>query len=430
MTFLSLYSKKLLTTRQKVILYGAMCVCTIAFFYTYFAVEYVSNIMLISMADASPHVRIFLNENCDGNALLGSLKMNPEVTSADLAIFGEADLLVITREREEKIGEEGKIYYRGKQKVQIIGYPFDFYGYKPPFNIDNVYSSVNKERLSRSPSDDPCLIITDPNEDERLNWVVLNRKGMDYMPDGPSKPFRSSCMELLTKNSNQKTVVSYSGFFLNNPLSVTRQENIPLQIITKKTTALKIGGDEIKWIPVLDVSLKNRLHADHFANMIAKEYKFKTQSWIELNESSLPFLRGIKIIAYIGISSILLLSAIGIGTLLLLLLQEKTRQFAIIQAIGIKPLSLRMIFVRICLKAAIFSILIGGCIGSFFACLSLPYWEHLMRNFCTKTTTYLFYTPQHIYLYAGIFVLISSITAWLPSRQIAQSDPIKHLRNE
>ncbi len=430
MTFLSLYAKRLLSRRQKIILYGAMCVCVIVFVYTYLATEYVSNILLISMADASPHVRIILAEDTDGKSILNAITRDSEVTSADMGILAECECLIITREREEKIGEEGKIYYRGKQNVQIIGYPFDFHGYRPPINLANVYSSINRDRLKRSPEDDPCLIITDPKEDEQLNWVILNRKGMDFMPDGPTKPFRSSCMEIYPKNSKYKATISYSGFFLNNPLSVTRQESIPLQIIAKESTARKIGGEVVNWFPVIDVSLKHRFNADKFAKKAENDYKLKAQSWIELNETSIPFLRGIRIIAFIGIASILILSAIGIGTLLSLLLQEKTRQFAIIQAIGINVVTLRMILVKICLKASVISLSLGGVTGFLLACLSLPSWENLMKNFCTQTSVHLFFTPWHLYLYSGLFVAVSFITAWLPSRQIAYSDPIKHLRNE
>ena len=429
MTFTQFYSKKILTRRQSAVLYGSVIICLIAFTYTYFATEYIIAAMLGSIADTSPHIRIFVPSQTEADAIVEKYKT--KALRIGTGIVVEKDFYVQSRKMATEIGKPGEIYFAGTKRIKFVGYPFNHESYRPPILLENVYSRANRELTMRRPQDEPIRIITDPDEKEQKeNWAIVSKGITSIFPLGPSQ--FGDLFEVTTtmpQNTQKKIKLRTAGYLSDSPLALS-SESTGNVIYTKLTLVDKLSSPEEQRI-IVDISLRDRLTADVLAKRIIHDHPNVTvETWTKVNPIALPFLRGIRLSAYAGVSAIVLLSIIGISVLIRMLVMEKSKQLAILYAMGYNTLQLRLIFLYVGLRVAVISIISGGLIGYILARLSLPHWKGIVENFSGATSPCLIMSPSFLAKAALLTLVLCLLAAWFPTGTIVKSDPINNLRNE
>ena len=297
--------------------------------------------------------------------------------------------------------------------------------------MENIYSRTNRELTQRRPKDEPVRIITDPDEKEQQeNWVILSKGITTIFPLGPSQ--FGDLFELTTgeiTGTQKKIKMRSAGYLSDSPLVLSSETNSNI-IYTKQSLVCKISSpDERKYI--VDISLKNRMAADKLAKKILCDYpQVTTETWTQVNPIALPFLRGIRLSSYAGVAAIVLLSIIGVCVLIRMLVMEKSKQLAILYAMGYNTLQLRFIFLYIGLRVAIISIVTGGGVGYILAHLSLPHWKNIVENFSGSASSHLIFSPTYLWGAALLTLILCLLAAWFPTGSIVKSDPINNLRNE
>ncbi|MDO4574178.1 MAG: hypothetical protein Q4D98_03075 [Planctomycetia bacterium] len=433
MTFITLYSRKILSTRQKVLLITAVSVCVAALTYTYLAAEFITNALLVSISDTTAHVRLFIPQDRTDEIpeILAQIKQMPGVLRADRGCYVEKEFLVTTRKIQVELDKPGEVFFSGTKKICLVGYPFDSEMYVPPVLMENVYSESNRERMLQRPEDEPIRIITDPRETEQANWVIVNKNLTSIFPLGPA--CFGDTLELThvdTDGKSQKMELVTAGYLMDSPLLISASGYDGNQIFTKITLLERFTSPEDR-IDIIDLSLRERTRADKVEEQFSSLFSLeKTESWIDRNKTSIPFLHGLKVTACIGASAIVILSILGIFIVIMMLVVDKTRALAIVYALGLKAVHLRYIFLLIGVRVGIYALLIGGG-GAFVAgYLSLGYWKTIVENFCLVSNASLKYSPTVVTIFAlGIFSLCC-IAAWLPTRSLVTQDPVQNLKNE
>ena len=428
MNFIYFYSKKILSGRQRIILYGSVIICIMAFCYTYLAIEYICTTMLNSIADMSPHIRVFVTSPDLAKKIIDENKHIAQRIGT--GIVAEKNFYIQTRKLATEIGKPGEIFFTGIKKIKLVGYPFDNENYRPPVLLENTYSKANRDLAERRPADEPIRIITDPDErEQKENWVIISKDLTSIFPLGPSQ--FGDVFELLTTDSSGKQSCIHfrtAGYLSGDPITISSGGN---NIIYAKNSLIeKITAPEDRRL-VVDISLNDSLSADQISKDLLNRYpEITTETWIELNPAALPFLNGLRITALFGVSTIVLLSIIGISILIYMLILEKSKQIAILFAMGYNTTQLRFIFLYIGLRVAFYGVLIGGLGGYFLAQCSLPYWYDIVANFSSAVGHSLVFSFHTILGAVVITFVLCLVAAWLPTRSIVSSDPIVNLRNE
>lgn len=425
MIFALSYSKKILSRRQKAVLYGSIFVCVVALVYTYLATEYFVSAMEVSIADLSPHVRVYSSSQQESLRIVEQYKHT--VAKIDSGVLYEGNFVVRTRYFEEKKG----FYYNGVKELSFIGYSFEDESYRPPVFLENVYSASNKRKTLSNPQNEPVRIVADQDEKERrVNYVIIS-KGLTSIIENGASPFLDR-LEVCKADSSEKmegVVITTAGHLMSSPLDMNPYAGRS-DIYTKRSVVEKIAaGDEVRQI--VDISLGKRRAALKVANEIKSNFPdVGVETWISKNPQAVPVLDGIRLAAYAGVLSIALLAILGMAFIFRLIILEKTRQLAVLFSMGYHSRKLRVIFGIIALRIGFYSVVFGGITGGIMAKLSVRYWQELAEKFSGGASTDLVYSWPFLFWASLGTILFCFAAAWLPSRAIVKADPITNLRGE
>lgn len=430
MKFIRLYASKILSLRQKIILFGAVTCCVFATAGTYLVVEYFSHAMELSVADKQPHVRFFCGKNGDAEAMRvrDELRSHPKVARCDIGWFFGGDFYITSRRLPDSFEDErGEIYFEGVRKTDITAYPFDSRDYEIPIFLENVYSQANKNAMREHPEDAPVAIITDPQED-RFNYGIVNKSLTKIFPFGAST--FANRFEIFGKDSSgelDEVPMLTAGYFMDSPLSVGGET---FKIFTRRKVLSRIVPQE-QWETVVDCSLNDRDFAGTLKQEVTAKYPaIKAETWEETNPQAKPFLSGLRTMSYLGVCAILAVSVLGVALLIFMLVLEKSRQLAILYALGMDAVQLRSIFLLIGLRIGVFSCL-AGIISAFLTVrFFLPRLTEIVRLFCQIQEEKLVFSWADTCVFCLSVIVFCAIASWLPTRRITQSDPAKYLRSE
>ena len=429
MKFTQIYSRKILTTRQKIVLYSVLTVCVFAFMYTYFLIAYMQNAMVVSIADASPHIRIFFNRDKDAENIEQYLKNKKQVARFDTGILIEDDFVVTTRKQATETFKAGEIFFSGTKKIQFVGYSFDCEDYRPPVLLENVYSKKNRDLTNRRPNNEPIRIMTDQRENEKKeNWCIVSKNLTSIFPLGPSA--FGDAFTLSASGDNKSEITFRTAGYLSDSPLVINSSSAKCIVYAKKDKLLDFFANHKK-CHIIDVVLNDRLASDSIVQEIKDKFPMlSVECWKNNNPTAIPFLSGIKRVAFIGTGAIIFLAIIGISILITMLILDKVKQLAIIYAMGCSAFQLRLIFLYLGLRVAVFSLILGGFGAWSLACLSKPFWDEVMENFCSNPNFTIAYSLSEIGIFATTIVAVCLLASWIPTKYIVESDPIDNLRNE
>jgi lipoprotein-releasing system permease protein len=178
---------------------------------------------------------------------------------------------------------------------------------------------------------------------------------------------------------------------------------------------------------VFQLSMLNPDNARSVASQIQQTLGHRTVSWQEREKVWLDVFKALRISSAITVSTILLLSGLGMFNVFAIMVIEKTRDVAILRSIGFEPKDISAIFLwqgMIVLIAGIVGGVLFGVIGTYLVS-QIPL--EIRGIFTTDSFVVNWDISHYIWaiLIATIFV---SIASWIPARRASKVEPAKIIR--
>ena len=177
------------------------------------------------------------------------------------------------------------------------------------------------------------------------------------------------------------------------------------------------------------------------ARRINLEYgpELYARDWMQMNKNILFALKTEKVVMFIILTLIVLVAAFGIASTLFMVVMEKTRDIAILKAMGAKSSSIMKIFVFEGLIIGIVGTAIGLLAGLAVAKNLEPIIDFVQKvtgkNFFSKDLYYLDHFPSHVVasdvmVISVTAVFISFLATLYPAWQASRMLPVEAIRYE
>ena len=220
---------------------------------------------------------------------------------------------------------------------------------------------------------------------------------------------------------NQNLQLRVSGIF-ETGVSDIDKKRVYMDLSTVRSFAGKRFGGSI-----FQLGLASPERAPEIASQIQETVGHRTVSWQEREKVWLDVFKVLRISSAITVSSILLLSGLGMFNVFAIMVIEKTRDIAILRSMGFTPGDVSAIFLwqgGIVLTAGI---VIGSAVG-FLATYGISKIPLRIRGVFTADNFVVNWDINH-YLWAIVIASIFvSVASWIPARRAAKVEPAKIIR--
>jgi lipoprotein-releasing system permease protein len=189
-------------------------------------------------------------------------------------------------------------------------------------------------------------------------------------------------------------------------------------------------GDAVSGVEVkLDDIYRARQIAESLRSRLSLPYWVR--DWMQMNRNLFSALKLEKVVMFIILTLIILVAAFNIVSSLIMLVMEKTRDIAILKAMGATTASIRKIFVMEGFLIGTSGTLLG-LLGGFLLCSLLKKYQfiELPRDVYYISTLPVKMEALDVGMIALAAILISLLATLYPSRQAAKLDPAEALRYE
>lgn len=182
---------------------------------------------------------------------------------------------------------------------------------------------------------------------------------------------------------------------------------------------------------IIDMSLKDREQSRVFAKVLSDRFALaEIEIWQDRNPGAMPILGGLKNIVMFGVGGIVALSVIGVGIVVSILVLTKSRQLAIVYAMGYNANEVRAVFLFAGLRTAIIGVIAGMAVGFGAAWASTGTWNRIIEMFCGNPNKALLIPTGTLTSFIAVITLSCVLACWIPTRRLVAEDPIKNLRME
>jgi lipoprotein-releasing system permease protein len=189
-------------------------------------------------------------------------------------------------------------------------------------------------------------------------------------------------------------------------------------------------GDVVSGI---EVRIKDIYKAKEISDELRQRLgpSFWVRDWMQMNRSLFSALKLEKVVMFIILTLIVLVAAFNIVSSLIMLVMEKTRDIAILKAMGATTASIRKIFVLEGFMIGVSGTILG-LIGGFSLCAILKRYQFIELP---RDVYYISTLPVHldgldVLIIALSAIVISLVATIYPSRQAAKLEPAEALRYE
>ncbi len=232
--------------------------------------------------------------------------------------------------------------------------------------------------------------------------------------------------------STGKKVLLITSTGLSEAMEVVDFFNSGITTIDNSRAYIHIKTAQRVWgrpgeVNELIIKLKNVEDAVRIAKKIKNETPYNAQSWQEAYSNFLQLFKVQKIITYLVVGAILVVSSFGIFNILMMMVLEKKRDIAILKAIGFSSLDISLIFLSQGLLIGVLGATIGG-ISSYFIQNFLEGIEIDLEGLL-RAKGFILDRSWWYYLWGGLFSVSLSVFASLyPSRKASRLQPIDIFR--
>ncbi|RLB92265.1 MAG: lipoprotein-releasing ABC transporter permease subunit [Deltaproteobacteria bacterium] len=191
------------------------------------------------------------------------------------------------------------------------------------------------------------------------------------------------------------------------------------QLVSAKDKISAIG------IWVDDVFKVKQIREEYF-NFI--EYPFYVRDWMDINQSLFSALKLEKTAMFIILTLIILVAAFNIASALIMMVMEKSKDIAVLKAMGATHTIIRRIFIIKGMIIGIFGTLLGTLFGVIVCFLLKKY------DFIQLPDAYPFSTLpvqleyMDVLIISGSAILICFISTLYPSHKASKMDPVEAIR--
>ncbi len=187
-------------------------------------------------------------------------------------------------------------------------------------------------------------------------------------------------------------------------------------------------GDSVNGI---EVRVNDIYNARNIAVGIVKELGFQywARDWMQMNQNLFSALKLEKTVMFIILALIVLVAAFNIASTLIMMVMEKTKDIAILKAMGATDKSIRKIFVFKGVVIGSIGTIFGVCLG-FILCTVLKYYQfiELPGDVYYITTLPVKLELLDVVTIASAAMAISFLATIYPARQASKLDPVEAIR--
>jgi len=179
------------------------------------------------------------------------------------------------------------------------------------------------------------------------------------------------------------------------------------------------------------IRVKDIYKADQVAKKVVAELGFPywARDWMQMNKNLFSALKLEKKAMFIILTLIVLVAAFNIASTLIMMVMQKTKDIAILKAMGAKDQSIRKIFIFKGMVIGCVGTTIGLCLG-FLGCFLLKRYKfiELPGDVYYFTTLPVKLEFLDVFLIASAALLICFLATLYPARQASKLNPVEAIR--
>jgi lipoprotein-releasing system permease protein len=187
-------------------------------------------------------------------------------------------------------------------------------------------------------------------------------------------------------------------------------------------------GQDLLGLPggasAIDVTVDDIWQAEVVAQAIAARVQLQADSWIKTNNQFFLALNAQTISNVVLRISVGISVALGIASVLVVSVVQKTREIGILRAMGASRRQVMNVFL---IQGAVVG-LVGSFVGSALAAAFLYLWQSMLKNPDGTPLFLLRFDPVLVAWAAGIATLTGLAAAVTPARRAAKLDPVVAIR--
>jgi lipoprotein-releasing system permease protein len=187
-------------------------------------------------------------------------------------------------------------------------------------------------------------------------------------------------------------------------------------------------GDSVTGI---EIRVTDVYDAKKIAEKIKKDLGFPywTRDWMQMNRNLFSALKLEKTVMFIILTLIILVAAFNIASSLIMMVMEKTRDIAILKAMGATDKNIRRIFIFKGMAIGSVGTTLGVCLG-FLVCTLLKYYKFIELPgdiyYITKLPVLL--ERFDVFMIASAAMVICFLATIYPARKASRLNPVEALR--
>ncbi len=243
---------------------------------------------------------------------------------------------------------------------------------------------------------------------------VISSKGM-LSPAGHIPAMKRFIVAGVFQSGMYEYDSSFALINLNEAQKILRMKN--------SVTGIGIRVTDIYTAPFMGEKIAAKLNEKYPGSF------FITKNWIQMNHNLFSALKLEKKAMFIILTLIVLVAAFNIASTLIMMVMGKTRDIAILKAMGASNKSIRKIFIFKGLVIGFIGTTLGMCLG-FLGCFLLKHYKfiELPGDVYYFTTLPVQLEVLDVLLIVGSTMVICFLAAIYPASQAARLDPVEAIR--